>query len=178
MANGGLETTATYGSYRNAPDYCHFNVDKAVGRMKGFVNVTSVEALNDALATVGPLSVSIDATLPSFYFYGGGYVDDVECKSDLDSLDHSVLAVGVTTHDGQKYTLVRAYLQLKDDISIRVESLTQHLLRSFRSRTRGARTGVRTATSRSRRRTTCAAWPPLLLTPCSPTERRCSPRRR
>ncbi|GMF43114.1 unnamed protein product [Phytophthora fragariaefolia] len=107
MANGGLETTATYGAYRNAPDYCHFNADKAIGRMTGFVNVTSVEALNDALATIGPLSVSIDATLPSFYFYGGGYYDDVDCKSDLDSLDHSVLAVGVTTHNGQKYTLVR-----------------------------------------------------------------------
>ena len=109
MANGGLETTATYGPYRNAPDYCHFNVDNAIGRMKGFVNVTSVEALNDALATIGPLSVSIDATLPSFYFYGGGYYDDIACKSDLYSLDHSVLAVGVTTHNGQKYTLVRKY---------------------------------------------------------------------
>ncbi|KAI9915697.1 hypothetical protein PsorP6_008049 [Peronosclerospora sorghi] len=107
MANGGLETTATYGSYRNAPGYCHFTASNAIGRMEGFVNVTSVEALNDALATVGPLSVSIDATLPSFYFYGGGYYDDVECKSDLDSLDHSVLAVGVTSHNGQKYTLVK-----------------------------------------------------------------------
>lgn len=110
MANGGLETTTTYGAYRNAPDYCHFNANNAIGRMTGFVNVTSVEALNDALATIGPLSVSIDATLPSFYFYGGGYYDDVDCKSDLDSLDHSVLAVGVTTHNGQKYTLVRPWL--------------------------------------------------------------------
>ncbi|RLN56957.1 hypothetical protein BBJ29_000894 [Phytophthora kernoviae] len=107
MANGGLETTATYGTYRNVPDYCHFNADNAIGRMKGFMNVTSVAALNDALATVGPLSVSIDAALPSFYFYGGGYYEDVECKSDLDSLDHSVLAVGVTTYKGQKYTLVK-----------------------------------------------------------------------
>ncbi|CAI5734539.1 unnamed protein product [Hyaloperonospora brassicae] len=107
MANGGLETTATYGSYRNAPDYCHFNASNAIGRMKGFVNVTSVEALNDALATVGPLSVSIDAALPSFYFYGGGFYDNTECKSDVDSLDHSVLAVGVTTHNGQKYTIIK-----------------------------------------------------------------------
>ena len=117
MANGGLETTATYGSYRNAPDYCHFNASNAIGRMKGFVNVTSVEALNDALATIGPLSVSIDAALPSFYFYGGGFYDNTECKSDVDSLDHSVLAVGVTTHNGQKFTIVsraRACLQLLD----------------------------------------------------------------
>lgn len=107
MANGGIETTATYGAYRNVPDYCHFNYSNAVGAMTGFANVTSVVALNDALATVGPLSVSIDASLPSFYFYGGGYYDDVECKSDVDSLDHSVVAVGVTMHNGEKYTLVK-----------------------------------------------------------------------
>lgn len=107
MENGGLESTDTYGSYRNQPDYCHYDSAKAAVKMTGFVNVTSVDALNDALATVGPLSVSIDASLPSFYFYGGGYYDDIECKSDLDSLDHSVVAVGVTTHNGQKYTLVK-----------------------------------------------------------------------
>jgi C1A family cysteine protease len=107
IANGGLETTDTYGTYRNVPDYCHFNVSNAVGKMTGFANVTSVDALNDALATIGPLSVSIDASLPSFYFYGGGYYDEADCKSDVDSLDHSVLAVGVTTHAGQKYTLVK-----------------------------------------------------------------------
>lgn len=108
--HGGLEPTSTYGSYRNWPNYCHFNQSNAVGKTTGFMNVTTVDALNDALATVGPLSVSIDATLPSFYFYAGGYYDDVDCKSDLDSLDHSVLAVGTTVHDGQKYTLVRALL--------------------------------------------------------------------
>ncbi|TDH68009.1 hypothetical protein CCR75_003802 [Bremia lactucae] len=107
MANGGIETTTTYGPYRNAPDYCHFHADNAIGTMKGFVNVTGIDAFNDALATVGPLAVSIDATLPSFYFYGGGYYEDAQCKSDLDHLDHSVLAVGVTTHNGHKYTLIK-----------------------------------------------------------------------
>jgi hypothetical protein len=107
MANGGLESTSTYGSYRNQPDYCHYDKSKAAVSMTGFVNVTGLDALNDALATVGPLSVSIDASLPSFYFYAGGYYDDMECKSDPDSLDHSVVAVGVTTHKGQKYTLVK-----------------------------------------------------------------------
>ncbi|KAF1334904.1 Cathepsin, cysteine protease family c01a, partial [Globisporangium splendens] len=107
IANGGIEKTSTYGSYRNVPDYCHYNKLNAVGQMTGYANVTSVDALNDALATVGPLSVSIYAMLPSFYFYGGGYYEDVDCKSDLDSLDHSVLAVGVTTHNGQKYTLIK-----------------------------------------------------------------------
>ncbi|GLD93729.1 hypothetical protein PINS_up002334 [Pythium insidiosum] len=107
MKAGGIESSDTYGAYRNAPGYCHFNASNAVARMTGFVNVTTVDALNDALATVGPLSVSIDATLPSFYFYSGGWFDDVACKSDVDSLDHSVLAVGVTVHNGQKYTIVK-----------------------------------------------------------------------
>jgi hypothetical protein len=104
---GGIEATSTYGTYRNAPGYCHFNRSNAVAEMTGFVNVTGIDALNDALVTIGPLSVSIDATLPSFYFYGGGYYDDVQCKSDVDSLDHSVLAVGITQHNGVTYTIVK-----------------------------------------------------------------------
>ncbi|DAZ93356.1 TPA: hypothetical protein N0F65_011882 [Lagenidium giganteum] len=107
IASGGIEAEDTYGTYRNQPGFCHFNRSNAVAKMTGFVNVTSVEALNDALGRVGPLSVSIDATLPSFYFYGGGYYDDVKCKSGAEDLDHSVLAVGVTTHEGQKYTIVK-----------------------------------------------------------------------
>ena len=107
MDAGGIEASTTYGPYRNAPDYCHFNASNAVATMAGFVNVTGVEALNDALATIGPLSVSIDATPPSFYFYAGGYYDDASCKRDVDSLDHSVLAVGTTMHQGQKYTIVK-----------------------------------------------------------------------
>ncbi|TMW64239.1 hypothetical protein Poli38472_012861 [Pythium oligandrum] len=107
MDAGGIESADTYGGYRNVPGYCHFNRSNAVTSLTGFVNVTGLDAFNDALVTIGPLSVSIDASLPSFYFYAGGYYEDEACKSDTDSLDHSVLAVGVTTHNGQKYTIIK-----------------------------------------------------------------------
>lgn len=108
IESGGIESSDTYGSYRNVPGYCHFNASNVVARMTGFANVTGISELNDALSTIGPLSVSIDASLPSFYFYGGGYYDDPECKNDIDNLDHSVLAVGVTTNDkGERFTIVK-----------------------------------------------------------------------
>ncbi|OQR90454.1 cathepsin, cysteine protease family C01A [Achlya hypogyna] len=107
IKHGGIETEATYGSYKNQPGFCHFNASAAVGAITSFVNVSGVAGLNDALVHVGPLSVSIDAAIPSFYYYAGGYYDDINCKSGFDDLDHSVVAVGYTTHNGEKYTLVK-----------------------------------------------------------------------
>ena len=106
IKHGGLESEDTYGSYRNLPGFCHFNQSNAWGQMSGFTNVSGVDAFNDALYNIGPLSVSIDASRPSFYFYAGGYYDDIECKSSIDDLDHSVLAVGVVKNNDEKFTLV------------------------------------------------------------------------
>ncbi|RHY40292.1 hypothetical protein DYB30_003075, partial [Aphanomyces astaci] len=107
IKHGGLEPEATYGSYKNLPGFCHFNASNALARVTSFVNISGVDELNEALVTVGPLSVSIDATPPSFYFYAGGYYNDLNCKSGIDDLDHSVVAVGYTKHLGKTYTLVK-----------------------------------------------------------------------
>lgn len=107
LKNGGIQTTNSYGNYENVDGFCHYNSVHAAVRMKSFVNVTGMDQLNHALATIGPLSISIDATQPSFYFYGGGYYNDLNCKSSIDDLDHSVLAVGYLTHGSQKYTIVK-----------------------------------------------------------------------
>ena len=56
---------------------------------------SKMAALNDALYHIGPLSVSIDATPRSFYFYHSGYYESSECESGIDDLDHTVLAVGI-----------------------------------------------------------------------------------
>ncbi|KAF0714218.1 Aste57867_3933 [Aphanomyces stellatus] len=107
IKHGGLEPEATYGTYKNLPGFCHFNVSNALAKVTSFVNISGVQGMNEALVHVGPLSVSIDASLPSFYFYAGGYYNDLNCKSGIDDLDHSVVAVGYTKHEGKTYTLVK-----------------------------------------------------------------------
>ncbi|ETV95386.1 hypothetical protein H310_11267 [Aphanomyces invadans] len=107
IKHGGLEPEVTYGTYKNLPGFCHFNASNALAAVTSYVNISGVQALNEALVTVGPLSVSIDATPPSFYFYSGGYYNDLNCKSGIDDLDHSVVAVGYTKHLGKTYTLVK-----------------------------------------------------------------------
>lgn len=65
------------------------------------------EALIDAIANVGPISVAIDASLETFGFYANGVYYDDNCKNDTDSLDHAVLAVGYGTLNGEDYWLVK-----------------------------------------------------------------------
>ncbi|GMI29453.1 hypothetical protein TrRE_jg33 [Triparma retinervis] len=115
---GGIATYASYGSYLNADGFCHFgDVDIVKGAvLTGYANVTEgdVDALNDALANVGPISVSIDASPDSFYYYQGGYYNGLnsdgeqECGNGVDDLDHTVLAVGYKLGpDGKLYSIVK-----------------------------------------------------------------------
>jgi len=50
--------------------------------MKGFVNVTSgdLSALKTAIASYGPVSISIDASHRSLVFYANGVYYDPECS--------------------------------------------------------------------------------------------------
>ncbi|XP_044262271.1 procathepsin L-like [Tribolium madens] len=60
------------------------------------------EALKEAVATIGPISVEVDAT--SWAFYTGGILKSQDCTSVP---NHVVLVVGYGTLDGADYWLIK-----------------------------------------------------------------------
>jgi len=79
--------------------FCQAGMKNPDVRIASYVNTTEfdVNSLMDALASVGPVSVSIDASHPGLSFYTTGVYNDPQCGSALEDLDHSVLAVGYGT---------------------------------------------------------------------------------
>lgn len=59
-----------------------------------YVNIDqgNEEALKIAVATIGPISVAIDASSKNFLFFSEGIFSDENCSSE--NLDHAVLLVG------------------------------------------------------------------------------------
>lgn len=105
--NGGIDTEKTY-PYEAEDDKCRYNPVNSGADDKGFVDIESgnEEKLKIALATVGPISIAIDASHESFQFYSEGVYSDPDCNSE--QLDHGVLAVGYGTDEtGQDYWLVK-----------------------------------------------------------------------
>jgi cathepsin L len=108
-SNNGLDTEASY-PYTARDGKCHFNAANVGAKDTGFVDVKSGDesALEEAIATIGPISVAIDASKRSFQLYKKGVYYEPKCKSAQEDLDHGVLAVGYgTTDDGQKYYIVK-----------------------------------------------------------------------
>ncbi|XP_045579318.1 procathepsin L isoform X3 [Salmo salar] len=107
LAPGGLDTEDSY-AYHAEDKKCHYKPDSLGATCTGYVDMTSGDesALQQAVATVGPVSVAIDAAHSSFQLYKSGVYDEPDCSSD--QLDHGVLAVGYgTSDDGQDYWLVK-----------------------------------------------------------------------
>jgi len=106
--NGGIDTEKSY-PYEGIDDTCHFKKQNVGATDKGFVDIPQgdEEAMMKAVATIGPVSVAIDASHESFQFYSEGVYFEPSCDSQ--QLDHGVLAVGYGTDEetGQDYWLVK-----------------------------------------------------------------------
>ncbi|XP_029114147.1 cathepsin L.1 [Scleropages formosus] len=105
-ANGGIDTEDSY-PYEAEDGTCRFKPENVGATCSGYVDIPSGDenALKEAVATVGPVSVAIDAGHESFQLYQSGVYSEEECSST--DLDHGVLAVGYGTENGQDYWLVK-----------------------------------------------------------------------
>ncbi|XP_070567461.1 procathepsin L-like [Ptychodera flava] len=103
----GEESEADY-PYTATDDPCTYSASKVVAEDTGHTDIMSMDEndLQNAIATVGPISVAIDAGHSSFQFYSSGVYDEPACSQTI--LDHGVLAVGYgATEQGQDYYIVK-----------------------------------------------------------------------
>ncbi len=104
--NGGLDDEQDY-PYTAQDGTCHYEKNESMATVKSVVNITqgSDDALLQAVATVGPVSVAIDAEY-DFQMYSSGIYTSTQC--DPDSLDHGVLVVGYgVSPEGKKYYIIK-----------------------------------------------------------------------
>jgi cathepsin L len=105
--NKGIDTEVSY-PYEAKDRPCRFKTENVGADDDGFVDIkhNSEADLEAAIATIGPISVAIDASRMSFQFYKSGVYNEQRCSSSM--LDHGVLAVGYDTTDkGEKYYIVK-----------------------------------------------------------------------
>jgi len=104
--NPGIDTEKSY-PYEAVDGTCRFKKADVGAEDTGFVDIEegSEDELQKAVATVGPISVAIDASHFSFQFYHHGVYNEKRCSSTR--LDHGVLAVGYGTYKEHDYWLVK-----------------------------------------------------------------------
>jgi cathepsin L len=104
--NNGIDTEASY-PYEHRDGTCRFKAADVGATDTGYVDVKQRDesALQQAIATVGPVSVAIDASHSSFQLYRSGVYNEPRCSAT--QLDHGVLAVGYGSESGKDYYIVK-----------------------------------------------------------------------
>jgi len=106
ITNHGIEFEKDY-PYVPLGEPCTYNKTEKGATFSSYHDVKGGETgLMEAVATVGPISVAIDASQPDFQLYQSGVYYNADCSKTV--LDHAVLVVGYgTTVNGTDYWLVK-----------------------------------------------------------------------
>lgn len=94
-----------YNSYYGVDQACVIPSGSPVATVDGYVKLpeNNYTALMNAIAQVGPIGISVDAS--AWSSYNGGIFDG--CNQVNPDIDHAVVLVGYGEEDGKKYWLVR-----------------------------------------------------------------------
>ncbi|XP_075903378.1 cathepsin La [Nelusetta ayraudi] len=109
--NHGLDSEDSYPYEATDEGNCRYNPKFNSANDTGFIDIPTgnERSLMKAVASVGPVSVAIDASHQSFQFYHSGIYYDKNCSSE--ELDHGVLLVGYgyesIDEDRQHYWIVK-----------------------------------------------------------------------
>ncbi|XP_031628990.1 cathepsin L1-like isoform X2 [Contarinia nasturtii] len=113
--NGGINTENAY-PYKYGDDYfedktCKYNATNVGAIVTGVVKIPTgdEQKLMTALATIGPISVAIDASGAfGFYHHSKGVYYNPNCATENENLDHAVLLVGYGTDaNGKDYYIIK-----------------------------------------------------------------------
>jgi len=106
IKNNGIDTEESY-PYKPKNGKCEFKTADIGATEKSCMDIDegSEDDLQAAVATIGPISVAIDASHPSFQLYRSGVYNERRCSSSR--LDHGVLAVGYGSESSKDYWLVK-----------------------------------------------------------------------
>jgi cathepsin L len=106
IQQNGIERESDY-PYTAQDGQCRYDASKVITKVTGHTDIEAgnEDQLKEAVATVGPVSVAIDASHLSFQFYKTGVYNERACSPT--NLDHGVLAVGYGTLNKADYWLVK-----------------------------------------------------------------------
>ncbi|XP_029001385.1 procathepsin L [Betta splendens] len=107
VVSNGLQSTNTYPYTSVDTQPCYYDSRLAVAHIQEyrFIPKGDEQALADAVATIGPVTVAIDADHASFLFYSSGIYDEPACNPN--NLSHAVLLVGYGSEGGQDYWIIK-----------------------------------------------------------------------
>ncbi|XP_077963843.1 digestive cysteine proteinase 2 [Gasterosteus aculeatus] len=107
VVSNGLQSANAYPYTSVDTQPCYYDGRQAVAHIKDyrFIPKGDEQALADAVATVGPITVAIDADHSSFLFYSSGIYDEPNCNPN--NLSHAVLLVGYGSEGGRDFWIIK-----------------------------------------------------------------------